>query len=172
MRKPIWVRAIGWAGWLMVAVFGVTFYAWYGSANDSALAAGGTVALVIALALFVVWGLISFILKVIGWNARAQADKASLTLQGLGRVANLAPAPAAPAPRADVWDNPPTRVKCDGCGRYHAIMICGAHRQYLCFPCMARHDQHDCSYVAAGRYLDEEHKQPAEPRQTGKVLGM
>lgn len=170
MKKPWWVRAIGILGWVCVALLGLSFFMWFTGGQNPAFAGAGIVLSFLAVGFFVLWAVISFVLYAIRSGVKQQAaiqrDVMHDAIKHLGPQAVKQP----PAARSDVWDNPATKIRCDGCGRFHAMLFCRVHNQYLCFPCLAKHDTEFCDYRAAGRMVDDAHKQPAAAPAVGSVL--
>ena len=170
MRKPWWVRAIAYIGWLIVGfvVAGLIFTP--SSLTEQQFYSMAMALLVIAALLFVAWSVVSGIVWVINRATRTNAAIQRDVLGDLAKKMRPQAVTSVESNNEQVWDNPATKIKCDGCGRYHAMLYCNQHGKFLCFPCVARHDSDTCWYKAAGRAIDDSHKQPSGPKAVGNVL--
>lgn len=194
MKKPWWIRTVGILALLCAALAAGMFFTPPSPRTGIGQVAGVYFFGSAAAVLFAAWAVMSFVIYVIGRAARQSAAIQRDVLKEFGesylrgglpadhRVTNMAgnvelkqspaAAPVTPSQNAGVWDNPPTNITCDGCKRPHAMLYCKRHSRFMCFPCAARHDAEDCSYVAAGREFNKSRRQPAASRPVGKVLGI
>lgn len=170
MRKPWWLRLVGVAVFLLLLALIGSWFLPPSSLDRTQLIESQFVLVFITFVLSVVWALASAVLWAIRKNARAQAAVSRDVISDTIKKLRPEPVRAAASPGTEPWDNPSTKIKCDGCGRYHALLLCRAHNLFMCFPCVARHDTNACFYGAAGRWVNADHKQPATSERVGGVL--
>lgn len=172
MRKPWWVRVTGFLGLLGGAATVVIF-------NTVRTMPGNVVGgafllffLLLTVGLLGLWAVMSFVLVVAGRAGRQSAAVGRSVENDLMKAMKVQAAPGPRAVAEPTWDNPATKIRCDVCGRYHAMLYCFRHSLFLCFPCCAKHDQAECGYVASGRKVDDAHKEREGVGARGKVLGI
>lgn len=170
MKKPWWIRVIGILGLLFAASTVVIFNVERTMPGNMVGAAAFVIFAFLSVALLGAWAVMSFVLYVMRHAGKQQAAIMRDVASGLGTNFPGGPVSVPQPPQAEVWDNPATKIKCDGCGRYHALLWCGYHMKFLCFPCTGKHDSVDCFYYAAGRRLDDAHKQTSAPQNLGHAV--
>lgn len=172
MRKPLVFRL---AGWLALLLFLVIVSAWVfppAGVSPEHVMGGQMFLFLLAVPLALLWAVASIAVWLLRRSAAEQATALSGTLLPTLTRPPLQVKHEQATPGQQVWDNPPTKIRCDVCGRFHALLYCGQHNKFLCFPCCAKHDQGGCQYIAAGRLVDEAHKQPENLAQAGMGFGL
>lgn len=142
MKKPVWLRAVGWIDlglWLFcaLAVFAVFV-------NPVALFGAIWILYIfapVAFALFCLWAIVSGIVWSATKNARIQA---AVTRDVVERVV-LERTPPVEFPIAR------TGIVCGKCGNYAAVLHCHRHSESLCWRCAVKTDTGTCTYIIANR---------------------
>lgn len=155
MRKPLWLRAVGWvdlALWLW-CVF--VLYEAFTKGPLAILFFGIYLFLSVAFALFCLWAIVSGIVWSANKNARVQA---AVTRDVVKRMA---------AERGVQVELPTARtgIVCARCGSYAAVLHCSRHNESLCWRCAVVADSPDCAYILAYRVGSQQHRQkvPTSP---------
>lgn len=172
MKKPSWLRFVGLGALASAVVLGVTlvtYPALFRTPSLLPVLVAWTTATV-GLAMF--WVLIRGMIWVADRSARAQAAITCDVLADLVNRIQLLTADAPETPQNGAWENPPTGIACDMCGRPKAMLHCEKHKATLCFPCTGKHDAEDCAYIAADRYAQGLLKPARAPKMIGKMLGI
>ena len=158
MKKPSWLRYFGLGALVSVAALGVTIAIDPGLFRMPLMLPVLVAWALVTIGSFMFWVLIRGMIWVAERSARAQAAITCDVLADLVNRMKMLTADPAEAPQNGSWENPPTGIACDTCGRPKAMLYCRKHKATLCFPCAGKHDDEDCAYIAADRHAQVLHK--------------
>jgi len=172
MKEPSWLRFVA-LGALVLAVTLCASIAIYPGLIEMPLLLPVLVAWTLAtVGLFMFWALIRGMLWIAERSGRAQAAITFDVLADLVSKIQMLTATVAEVPANGSWENPPTGIACDTCGRPKAMLHCERHDKTLCFPCTGKHDAEDCAYIAADRHVQGLQLRGRAPKMIGKLLGI
>ncbi|HEX5412230.1 MAG TPA: hypothetical protein VFZ27_10240 [Terriglobia bacterium] len=172
MKKPSWLPYFGWGALVSAIALGVTIALDPGLFRNPMLLIVLVAWMVVTVGLVMFWVMIRGMIWVADRSARAQAAITCDVLADLVNRMQMLTADPAEAPQNGSWENPPTGIACDACGRPKAMLHCRKHRATLCFPCTGKHDSDDCAYIAADRHAQVLQKPAKSPEMIGKLLGI
>lgn len=161
MKKPWFVRLIGWVDLAFWVLLVFTVYTWAEGFHTWQVSLGLWFSGFAAVVLFVVWAVPSALL----WGMQRHAIAQAAALAG-GAAASAPRAPLRPvaAPRAVPQQTPGLIVPvCDGC-KSASILHCCRHEQNFCWPCLARHDSDECTYIKSWRVVPPDARATEERR--------
>jgi hypothetical protein len=153
MKKPIWLRVLGWidlAAWLWVAL---VLYQFFTRGPGAILIIGIWLYLGFAFALFCLWAIVSGITWSAAKNARMQA---AVTRDAVRRLAPER-GPAIEFPTAQ------TGIACAQCGNFAAVLHCTRHNESICWRCAVHGDSPECVYILANRARQVDGQRRAQP---------
>jgi hypothetical protein len=172
MKKPLWLQYIGLGALVSAIALGVSIAFDPGLFRTPALLPVVVAWTVVTAGLFMFWVLIRGMIWVADRSARGQAAITCDVLADLVNRMQMLTADPAEVPQNGAWENPPTGIACDTCGRPKAMLYCRKHRATLCFPCTGKHDAEDCAYIAADRHVQGLQLPARAPKMIGKLLGI
>lgn len=157
MRKPWWMRAMGWLALLVFAMNCFVLYEYSTSLQFHGQELGVVGLWGIGFILGLAWAASSAAVWLINRNARTQAavtrDVIERTLAGRLETAKLE------LPLAE------TGVVCNGCKSVRAVIHCSSHRLTLCWRCAIQHDSPVCGYIIANRLAKPAREGKQEPHR-------
>lgn len=172
MKEPWWLRVIGLAALLSAVALVVRIAIYPGLFRMPSMLPFLVAWTIVTVGLFVAWVMIRGMIWVANRSARAQAAITCDVLAELVKRMQMLTGTAPEAPESGAWENPPTGIICDTCGRPNAMLHCEKHKATLCFPCTGKHDAEDCSYIAADRFVQGPQRQTRQTKTLGKLLGI
>lgn len=172
MKKPSWLRFVGLGALASAVALGVSIAFDPGLSSTPSLLPIVAAWAVVTAGLFMFWVLVRGMIWVADRSARSQAAITCEVLADLVKRMQLLTSDAPEAAETGAWENPPTGIACDTCGRPKAMLHCRKHGATLCFPCTGKHDAEDCAYIAADRHVQSLQLRAGAPKMIGKLLGI
>lgn len=162
MKKPAWMRLVGWLALVLWALAGACFYS-YAHGNN----ADGVAVLIILLALgALVLSASWFVCSALTWGINRQVRTQAAVLRDVMGAGS--PKAAAPPPRrngdAAIAAAPGTVVPvCFKC-QAPSVLHCCRHEANVCWRCMLTHDSDECTYIQSVRVVPADLRAPGERR--------
>ncbi|MGH9352184.1 MAG: hypothetical protein ACRD2G_08505 [Terriglobia bacterium] len=164
MKKPIWMRLLGW---VVVLAWGMAAFCLWGALgprHDILLLYPAYMLAIGGVMLFFLWAVCSAIV----WAANRQARTSAAVMRG--SMAGLTPPPA-PHVRAGQGDGLPRWAgKSAVTSCYHcpapAVLHCCRHEANLCWQHLLTHDSDECTYIRAERVVRQDGGAAEAPRRT------
>ncbi|MGH9378987.1 MAG: hypothetical protein ACRD1I_09325 [Terriglobia bacterium] len=164
MKKPIWMRLVGWASLVLWALAGWGLYSYSHGYPTTASALVIFLFMFLAGALGIVW----IICSALTWAITRQARVGAAVMRD--SMAGLTPPPA-PHVRAGQGDGLPrwagksAVTSCYHCAQ-PAVLHCCRHEANLCWQHLLTHDSDECTYIRAERVVRQAASAAEAPRRT------
>lgn len=172
MKKPSWLRYFSSGALVSAVALGATIGIYPGLFRLPLFLPVLVAWTVVTVGLFMFWVFIRGMIWVADRSARSQAAITCDVLADLVKRMQMLTSDAPEVAANGAWENPPTGIACDTCGRPKAMLHCRKHRATLCFPCAGKHDAEDCAYIAADRHVQGLQLRGRAPKMIGKLLGI
>lgn len=142
MKKPVWLRLVGWVDLALCLLCAVLLVA--GLTTPAVAIPAISLTYIFAppaFALFCLWAIVSGIV----WSAtKSVRIQAAVTRDVVGQALAARSAPVElPTAR--------TGIVCAKCGNYSAVLHCNRHKESVCWRCAVKTDTPECAYILANR---------------------